>query len=351
MHHLRLLLLPFSLVYGVAVWLRNCLYNWGWLKQTGFDVPVIVVGNLAVGGTGKTPMTEYLIHLLAANYRIATLSRGYGRSTRGFREVRAGDTAAQSGDEPLQFKRKFPGITVAVCEDRVEGVQRLVAGGHEVIVLDDAFQHRALKPGLALLLFDYHSMLRPRWLLPAGNYRDWFAARKRADILVVTKTPATATSETRMSIRQRLAVDGRVPVLFAGIAYGRLIPIGRGGQEGRGVLSPEVSVLLVTGIANPDPLYGYLAAQVGEIVHLRYGDHHPYSPADIITIKNRFAAIANGQKLIITTEKDSQRLSALAHSGILGELPLYMLPIRLTLNDGDAQILERRVLDYCAGRQ
>lgn len=351
MHHLRLLLLPFSLLYGVVVWLRNCLYNWGWLKQTAFEIPVIVVGNLAVGGTGKSPMTEYLIHLLMANYRIATLSRGYGRSSRGFREVRADDTAAQSGDEPLQFKRKFPGITVAVCEDRVEGVRRLVARGYEVILLDDAFQHRALKPGLALLLFDYHGMLRPKWLLPAGNYRDWFAARKRADILVVTKTPATATADTKMSIQRRLAISGQAPVLFAGIEYGQLTPIGRHAQKGTKVLSREVSILLVTGIANPGPLYDYLAAQVGEIIHLRYGDHHPYTSKDVTNIKDRFAAIASTQKLILTTEKDSQRLSAVEHSDILGGLPLYMLPIRLVLNDGDAEVLKRRVLEYCAGRR
>src|SRR3546814_135792 len=144
----------FSLLYGLAIWLRNRLYDWGWLRSTAFDRAVIVVGNLAVGGTGKSPMTEYVVRLLSKSGRVATLSRGYGRKTRGFLEVMPNDTAQRVGDEPLQFKRKFPEITVAVDEDRVDGVSRLIKTGHDIIVLDDAYQHRALRPGLAVLLFE-----------------------------------------------------------------------------------------------------------------------------------------------------------------------------------------------------
>ena len=147
MVYLRALLLPFSWLYGIVIWLRSRLYDWGWLRSTGFDHPVIVVGNLAVGGTGKSPMTEYLVRLLSPRGRIATLSRGYGRQTRGFLEVSPDDTARRTGDEPLQFKRKFPEITVAVDEDRVHGVSELIQRGHDIIVLDDAYQHRALRPG------------------------------------------------------------------------------------------------------------------------------------------------------------------------------------------------------------
>src|SRR5690606_24292763 len=190
MVYLRALLLPFSLLYGLAIWLRNRLYDWGWLRSVAFDRSVIVVGNLAVGGTGKSPMTEYLVRLLSSRGRLATLSRGYGRETRGFLEVTPNDTARRTGDEPLQFKRKFPEITVAVDEDRVDGVSRLIAGGHDIIVLDDAYQHRALRPGLALLLFGYGAMHQPKWRLPAGDYRDAFSERRRADVMVVTKAPA-----------------------------------------------------------------------------------------------------------------------------------------------------------------
>ena len=348
MDALRLLLLPFSVVYGLLVWLRNGLYNRGLLKQTGFDIPVIVVGNLAVGGTGKSPMTEYLVRLLAKRYRVATLSRGYGRKTRGFREVQPTDTAAESGDEPLQFKRKFPEITVAVCEDRVAGVARLRLAGHQVVLLDDAFQHRALKPGLAILLFDYKRMRRPKWLLPAGNYRDWFAARRRADMLIVTKTPHTAATTEKTHIARKLKLDGTAtPVLFAGIDYGMLTPMNRHTTPAFSLPAAGWSVLVVTGIANPSPLYDYLGPQVQEIVALRYPDHYPYSPATAAAIRNRFNAITNPRKLIITTEKDAQRLAEPALAGPLDGLPIHVVPIRVRFEASDECRIQQLVLDYC----
>src|SRR5690606_23260957 len=225
MAYLRVLLLPFSLLYGLAIWLRNRLYDWGWLRSVAFDEAVIVVGNLAVGGTGKSPMTEYLVRLLASRGRVATLSRGYGRKTRGFLEVMPGDTANRSGDEPLQFKRKFPEITVDVDEDRVAVVLRFIGAGHDLIVLDEAYQLRALRPGLAILLFDYHAMGKPAWLLPAGDYRDAFGERRRADVMVVTNTPVGATEAEKDRIRGRLSTKHDIPVLFAGIGYGSLKPV------------------------------------------------------------------------------------------------------------------------------
>lgn len=350
MDYLRLLLLPFSLLYGIAVWLRNRFYDWGWMKQTAFAVPTIVVGNLAVGGTGKTPMTEYLVRLLAPNYRVATLSRGYGRTTRGFRVVEFHDTAEESGDEPLQFKRKFPEVMVTVCEDRVIGVQWLVEHGYEVIVLDDAFQHRALKPGLSLLLFDYPSIRRTKWLLPAGNYRDWLAERKRADVMVVTKTPDIATTEDREAIRRRLAGDKQLPVLFAGIGYGKLTTVWPDKSDTTAEFAPDFSILLVTGIANPDPLHSYLAARAGEIFHLRYPDHHAYTAADMEKIKRQFVEIGNARKRIITTEKDLQRLLTPERAAVLRGLPVYVLPMHLTLGVEDEEMLQQTVLQYCADR-
>src|SRR5690606_22147081 len=307
MVYLRALLLPLSLLYGLAIWLRNRLYDWKWLRSAAFDRPVIVVGNLAVGGTGKSPMTEYLIRLLSSHGRLATLSRGYGRETHGFLEVVPGDTARRCGDEPLQFKRKFPEVTVAVDEDRVNGVSRLIASGHDIIVLDDAYQHRALRPGFAILLFDYGAMGRPKWLLPAGDYRDAFGERRRVDVMVVTKTPVGATAAEKARIRRRLSPSQKRPVLFAGIGYGSLTPV-LGGLKGI-ALGSDVTALLLTGIANPMPLYEYLAPQVSEIVHMRYGDHHDYSTADLQKVIRRFDEIDNPHKLIVTTEKDAQRLS------------------------------------------
>lgn len=347
MVYLRVLLLPFSLLYGLAIWIRNRLYDWGWLRSVAFDRSVIVVGNLAVGGTGKSPMTEYLVRLLSPRGRLATLSRGYGRKTKGFLEVMPDDTARRSGDEPLQFKRKFPEVTVAVDEDRVHGVSRLIRSGHDTIVLDDAYQHRALRPGLAILLFDYHAMGRPTWLLPAGDYRDAFGERRRADVMVVTKTPPGATEAEKDRIRRRLSTKHDIPLLFAGIGYGLLTPV-LPDESSRNALSHDAAVLLLTGIANPTPLYEYLSSQVSEIVHMRYADHHDYSTADIHKVVRRFGDISNPHKLIITTEKDAQRLREPAISDLMVGLPLYMVPIHLEFDPKDEATFRERVLAYCS---
>src|SRR5690606_31860890 len=350
MVYLRALLLPFSLLYGLAIWLRNRLYDWGGLRSVAFDKAIIVVGNLAVGGTGKSPMTEYLVRLLSSRGRLATLSRGYGRKTRGFLEVMLGDTARRSGDEPLQFKRKFPEITVAVDEDRVAGVSRLIQSGHDIIVLDDAYQHRALRPGLAILLFDYLAMGKPKWLLPAGDYRDCFRERWRADVMVVTKTPPGATETAKDRIRRRLSTTRDVPILFASIGYGPLTPVFPGGPA-TDALHSDTPILLLTGIANPVPLYEFLLPQVSEIVHARYPDHHAYSAADIRKTIRRFNEIQNPHKLIVTTEKDAQRLLDPAVKDVLVGLPVYIVPIQLEFNTADHVTFRELVLASSIGKR
>ncbi len=347
MEYVRLLLFPFSLLYGLAIWIRNRFFDWGWMKAAAFEKPVIVVGNLAVGGTGKSPMTEYLIQLLAAHYKVATLSRGYGRKTRGFLKVKTEDSAITCGDEPLQFKRKFPYITVAVCENRVTGVKQLINEGHEVIVLDDAYQHRALRPGLAILLFDYRSVDKPKWLLPAGNYRDHFSERRRADLMVVSKTPLLLNESDTIHLRHILATERNIPILFSSIGYQRLTPLQSQPQIPRDVLGADLSVLLLSGIANPKPLYEYLSANTKEVVLLRYSDHHPYTPADVRSLISRFGEIANPNKLIVTTEKDAQRLLIPALVNLLADLPVYVIPIQVLFNDTDEQLLRQTVLNYC----
>lgn len=350
MAYLRLLLLPFSVLYGLIVWIRNRLYDWGWLKSTTFNSPVIVIGNLAVGGTGKSPMTEYLIRLLGSRYQLATLSRGYGRKTQGFLEVSTAHTVAECGDEPLQFKHKFPHITIAVGEDRAKGVSRLIQNGHDAIVLDDAFQHRALRPGLAILLFDYQAMGKPKWLLPAGNYRDCFQERRRADIMIVTKTPTATTEHDKERIRSKLAIARDIPILFSSIGYGTLLPVFPADEHPpipTAQLQRDFSLLVVTGIANPVPLHNYLATQVNEVSQLRYPDHHDYTPNDIQQIVNRFTQIANPLKLIVTTEKDAQRFSNPILSTQLKGLPIYMLPIHAQFNEKDESLFQQLVLDYC----
>lgn len=347
MAYLRALLLPFSLLYGLAIWIRNRLYDWGWMKVTAFEKPVIVVGNLAVGGTGKSPMTEYLIQLLSPHYKVATLSRGYGRKTRGFLAVKADDNPATSGDEPLQFKRKFPYITVAVCESRVAGVKRLIAEGHEVILLDDAYQHRALRPGLAILLFDYQSVDKPKWLLPAGNYRDHFSERRRADLMIVSKAPMFSDENKKIKLRHLLGEKRNVPVLFSAIGYRQLTPLRPHPEMPGAILEADLSVLLLSGIANPAPLHEYIAANTGEVVELRFSDHHSYTPADVQNLIRRFGEIANPHKLIVTTEKDAQRLLIPSLVNLLADLPIYVIPIQVVFDPPDERLFQQTVLTYC----
>lgn len=347
MASVRLLLLPFSLLYGIVIWTRNRCYDWGWIKSTAFDKPVIVVGNLAVGGTGKSPMTEYLVKTLKQQFQVATLSRGYGRKTNGFLEVSLDGTAEQYGDEPLQFKRKFPDTTIAVDENRVRGVRRLFQQGHDAVILDDAYQHRALQPGFAILLFDYQSLGAPKWLLPAGNYRDGFRERRRADVIVVTKTPADATTAERCRVRQLLATSPQVPILFSRIDYGSLIPLSINHNQRANLLHEKTTVLLVTGIANPTPLSEHLNARVGEVIHLRYSDHYTYTNTTATIIRARFKDISNPAKLIVTTEKDAQRLAAPRLAESLTGLPIYVIPIRTQFEADDEDTLQRLVLHYC----
>ena len=204
MKYLRWLLFPFAVLYGLVTVIRNWLYSIGLFKSRRFNIPLISVGNLDAGGSGKTPMTEYIIRLLKPHYKIATLSRGYGRKTRGFLMATPQSDAKTVGDEPAQLKHKFPDIDVAVCEDRVTGINKLVEG-HDVIIMADAYQHRAVKPGLSILLFDYHQLQDVNLLLPAGNRRELFNGRKRAEIMVVTKCPADMGSDMSAQLKKMLA--------------------------------------------------------------------------------------------------------------------------------------------------
>lgn len=347
--YLRLLLLPFSLLYGVVIRVRNALYDWGWLKQIAFDLPVIVVGNLEAGGTGKSPMIEYMIRLLGRDYKLATLSRGYGRQSRGYLEVHPESTASFVGDEPLQFKRKFPNITVAVCERRVLGVRRLKES-HDLVLLDDAYQHRSLKPGLSVLLFNYGSFTRFPFLLPAGNFRDNFSARGRADVMVVTKCPIDLGSSERQQLQQWLAVRGKkIPVLFSTIAYGELEPLGTKVSAKTAHERPSLKgkeILLVTGIARPQPFLDYIRAQGAEVEHIPFSDHHTFTPQDLAEVRRRFQDLAGERKLILTTEKDAVRLADKSLQASLHDLPIYFVPIRLNFIESDGQIFRELLSGY-----
>jgi len=349
---LRLLLWPFSLIYGLVIAIRNYLYDWGILKSQKFDLPVIVVGNLAVGGTGKSPLTEYLIRLLKDSYKIATLSRGYGRKTKGFIYVEKTDSADRVGDEPLQFKNNYPEITVAVCEDRVTGVEKL-KNSNEVILLDDAFQHRALIPGFSILLLDYANLFKPRLLLPAGNFRDSFVQRKRADIIIVSKSPSTLSEEKRREALRKVKALTNQQVLFSSLSYG--IPYcasdnleNYGNLEKGRDLKQDGCILLVTGIANPKPLLNYLQEKWNTVKILSYADHHHYTRKDIETIIRTFKAIKSDRKYFLTTEKDFQRLKIYLKDPVFAELPIWIIPVEVSFNDRDKQLLSALIFKTVA---
>lgn len=316
----RVLLFPLSLLYGAVIYVRNKLYDHKILpSQKHTEVTTLVVGNLAVGGTGKSPMVEYLIRLLSPKHQISVLSRGYGRKTRGFLFVREDARAQDVGDEPLQIKKKYPNIPVAVCEDRNTGVKRLKEKA-EIILLDDAFQHRKLNPDLSILLFEFNSLLSPPFLLPAGNFRDCMNQSKRADLIIITKSPQYIDPKQRNKIEKRIREHSEAPLFYARIKYTN--PISENGHTIDVNLLKKRNILLVTGIANPSPLLDYLKEITHNLTHLSYRDHHAFSKKDYQKIFETFQKL-KGDKLILTTEKDYVRMDQQE----LKNLPLYYIPI------------------------
>ena len=344
-NRLRYLLFPFSWLYGLGVWFRHLLYNKGVLPSMQFNKPIIGVGNLAVGGAGKSPMIEYLVRLLANRYRISTLSRGYGRRTEGLLEVSINDAVQDVGDEPLQFKRKFPEITVLVSENRVKAVEKYFADT-DVFLLDDSFQHRAIKPGMNVLLFEYTSLLKPRLLLPAGNFRDLFGQRKRAQGMIVTKTPKSIQGQDKKRIERILKPTPDQWLLFAYLKYG--IPYSLGGGSINVDFSKIHTVLLVTGIANPTPLQTYLEDQGKQVIPMFFPDHHLYTAADLNKIETKFRGITNAHSAIVTTVKDEQRLRQNSNVGFFQRMPVFSVPVEMEFSSDDQDFFEKRIMQYCS---
>lgn len=343
MDYLRLVLLPFSFVYGLVVITRNFFYDHGIFTSRKFDLPVIVIGNLEVGGVGKTPMTEYLVNLLKNQYKTATLSRGYGRETKGFFYADKNSTAKSVGDEPLQFKEKFPDVTVAICEKRTEGVEKL-KDGHDVILLDDAYQHRALKPGLSILLFDFDKLNRPHFLLPAGNYREPFSGKKRADVIVISKCPKGLSAEGQEKIRWKMLLLPPQKLFFTEIVYQQLKPFFPSGDA---VFTDKKTVVfLLTGIANPKPLLQHLRKQHELVFHHKYADHHPFTSKNISKLVADFSACAAANKVIVTTEKDAQRLKEPVLRQALSGLPVLLAPIGIGFLGGTAPEFAQLIKNY-----
>lgn len=354
---LRLLLSPLSLLYGCIVYLRNSLYEMGILPSKEFDVPIISVGNISAGGTGKSPHIEYLIRLMQPLFSVATLSRGYKRITSGFVIAEIDTEVYHIGDEPKQFKQNFNEITVAVDKDRVNGIQKLIGlvAGLNVILLDDAYQHRAVKPGMNILVTDYSKLYISDYLLPTGYLREWRSAAKRADIIIVSKTPAVFSPLERRIIKEKLKPKPWQQIFFSYIRYGDFIPINNNRQSQAlskdYYFSRKYHILLITGIAKPSSLLYFLKQNAGKVIHIKFPDHHCFTQRDIEKIKRKFDTIVNQNKIILTTQKDAVRLSVPGLQDAIGELPVFYVPIEVVFHEKDKEIFNEQIINYVGKNQ
>lgn len=323
---------PIAWLYGIGVRIRNAMFEAGILKSKSYDIPVISVGNITVGGTGKTPHTEYLIRLLQKTHKVAVLSRGYKRKSKGFVLASAETPMSDIGDEPYQMKQKFPGIYVAVDKNRRRGIELLSDGktapGTEVVLLDDAFQHRYVKPGINILLVDYHRLICDDKLLPAGRLREPEEGKSRANIVVVTKCPADIKPMGFRVISKALKLYPYQKLYFSTLRYGALKPLFGEGERPLDTLRRDEHVLLLTGIASPEQMRMDLERYGTRITQLSFGDHHYFSPADVSLINDTYARLGT-PNLIITTEKDAARLKGLSGLSEEARNALHVLPIEV----------------------
>ena len=328
MNVLRKILFPFSILYGFITSIRNFLFDKGILKSYSFDIPVIAVGNLSMGGTGKTPQIEYLIRLLSPKYKIATLSRGYKRQSEDFVLADANANAVILGDEPFQFYQKFPNIQVAVDANRKNGIEQLLSQSEkpEVILLDDAFQHRKVKAGFYILLTAYGDIYAQDFMLPSGNLRESRSGAKRADVVVVTKCPPNLSEAEQISIKNKLKLSKNQELYFSFIAYDNCIYSENSKIEISEI--KEEKKLLLAGIAKPEPFFSYLKNP--DDVCLTYPDHHHFSENDI-----REIIIKAQDSIIITTEKDYVRLKGSVPNGQLFYLPIQSSFLSSSETSGD----------------
>ena len=339
---------PLSWFYGLGVRFRNTLFETGFLKSRSFSIPVISVGNITVGGTGKTPHVEYLIRLLQDHSRVAVLSRGYKRKSHGFQIANESSTARTIGDEPFQMKQKFPKVIVAVDKNRVHGIEALNQKYQDidVILLDDAFQHRYVKPGINILLVDYHRLIIYDTLLPAGRLREPLTGKNRADMVIITKCPKDLKPMEYRVITKAMDLYPYQQIFFTTLEYGELTPLFK--KEAPTVNLDKLrdhNVLLLTGIASPRQMKEDLTPVVSKLSMLSFPDHHAFSQKDIEQISSEFAKLPS-PKCIITTEKDAARFIGL--EGLSNEIKenIYILPVRITFMLNQEEKFNENIIGY-----
>jgi tetraacyldisaccharide 4'-kinase len=346
----KFLLYPVSVIYGLVVSIRNFMYDYKLFKSTEFETPIISIGNITIGGTGKTPHTEYLVELLRKQFNVITISRGYKRKTKGFKEVEVLSTAAEVGDEPLQIKNKFNDVQVFVDEKRVHAINKIqqqnVDKLPDVILLDDAFQHRSVTAGINILLIDFNRPMDKDRMMPLGRLRESCWQMRRANVIIYTKCPQEITPITRRLIIKEIYLRPYQTLFFTCMVYQPLTPVFRDKAiETPDLSSGNISVLLVTGIANPEHLQKYLEKFSKNVVLLQYPDHHNFNSTNIQQIEQDFESIEEKNKIIITTEKDSMRLKDM-------ELPenlkthLFYIPLKIKFLDSEGRNFDEKIVKY-----
>ncbi|MFN8256715.1 MAG: tetraacyldisaccharide 4'-kinase [Bacteroidales bacterium] len=344
----RFLLYPFSLVYGFVVKFRNILFDLNILKSVQFNIPVILVGNITVGGTGKTPHVEYLVKLLKDHYKTGVLSRGYKRKTKGIVHASTISNSDEIGDEPTQIKNKFPDIDVVVNAGRVEGIKYMISAKTELVILDDAYQHRYVKPGLSILLIDYNRQIDKSHLLPYGDLRESKDNTKRADIIIITKTPELITPAEKRVVAEGVRLYPYQKLFFTSLRYGNLCAVFPGKED---LLLDFMknhelfSILVVTGIAYSQPFIKYLEKYSENIVHLKFGDHSSYTASRLNKIKKEFMMIKNDKRIIITTEKDAVKLREVKNMPKIIADSLFYIPIEVFFLENEQDFINK-IISY-----
>jgi tetraacyldisaccharide 4'-kinase len=332
----KILFFPFAVIYGIITSLRNLLYDWKFLKSKSVDVHTICVGNLAVGGTGKTPHVEYLINILQNDFKIAILSRGYKRKTSGFIQATNTSTAFDIGDEPLQYKTKNPQLEVCVDANRVNGIKKILEFPEppKVVILDDAFQHRALNCELKIVISEYNNLYLNDCMMPAGYLRESKKGIERADIIIISKTPDKTTAIDIRNVIKDLKPLAHQQLFFTWLKYGEL----KGFQNPADTIDTlddlfRYRIVAFTGIGNPKPMITYLKEYASDVIHIQFPDHHSFTIQDIADVRAQLDAIEGGNKIVVTTEKDAMRLRGTDLQDIANTLPLYVLPIEVDFKD------------------
>jgi len=334
----------------MVVAIRNLMFDTQILKQKEFNIPVISVGNITAGGTGKTPHVEYLVNLLKNEFKVATLSRGYKRKTKGFISAGYNSTAEELGDEPCQIKGKFPDIEVAVDNKRVNGIQKLLLSEKkiEVIILDDAYQHRFVKPGLSLLLIDYSRPITEDYLLPFGRLREPVSAKRRADIILVTKCPETIKPIDRRIVSKNLELLYFQNLYFTTVLAGDIKSVfpGYSSPGNEKIRETNPAILLISGIANPRDLQKFAQNISANIIELIFPDHHDYNENDIKRILDVFQSVPGKNKIIITTEKDAVRLRKFETLPEEIKENMFFIPIRISFLNNEEENFNKQILNY-----